>query len=111
MPTNFRNHRHRDNDDWCDATPARAFECAAWLNGSQYRPANGLGKLNRCEKSLGIQVVIARLVDDPNLPVCTVFQAVASNPLCAFSSGPVHSAFEAERSREWMHRSQTSLHG
>ena len=41
----------------------------ALLNGSQYRPANGLGKLNGRKKSLRVEVVLARFVDDPNLPV------------------------------------------
>ena len=39
------------------------------LNGSQYRPANGLGKLNGRKKSLRVEIVVARFVDDPDLPV------------------------------------------
>jgi len=48
---------------------SRASGWAAWLNDSEYCPANGLGKFNRREKSLRVEVVLARLVDDPNLSV------------------------------------------
>src|SRR6266508_1860766 len=56
-----------EGEKTCDAS--RASGWAAWLNGSKYCSANGLRKLNRGEKSLGVEVVLARLVDDPNLSV------------------------------------------
>jgi hypothetical protein len=58
----------------------RASGWAAWLNGSQYRSANGLGKLNRREVSLGVKIVVARLVDDPNLPMLRCI-SVRENPI------------------------------
>jgi hypothetical protein len=63
---------------WRDTN--RASRWAAWLNGSQYRSANGLGKLNRREVSLGVKVVVARLVDDPNLPMLRCI-SVRENPI------------------------------
>lgn len=70
---------------------------AALLNGSQYRPANGLGKLNGRKKSLRVEVVLARFVDDPNLPVfCRI--SVRENPidLSPFQGNFVAFIFEAD---------------
>jgi hypothetical protein len=64
--------------NWRDA--GRASGWAALLNGSQYRSANGLGKLNRREVSLGIKVIVARLVDDPNLAMLRCI-SVRENPI------------------------------
>ena len=75
----------------------RASGWAAWLNGSQYRSTNGLGKLNRCEKSLGIKIVVARFVYDPNLPMFRCI-SVRENPidLSAFQGDFVAFIFEAD---------------
>jgi hypothetical protein len=58
----------------------RASEWAALLNGSQDRSPNGLRKLNRCEEALRVEVVIARLVDDSNLPMFRRF-GIWQNPI------------------------------
>jgi len=75
----------------------RACGWAAWLNGSQYRSANGLRKLNRREKSLRIKIVVARFVYDPNLPMLRCI-SVRENPidLSAFQGDFVAFIFEAD---------------
>ena len=45
---------------------SRASGWAALLNGSKYRASNSLRKLNGREKSLRVEIVLARLVDDAN---------------------------------------------
>ena len=45
---------------------SRASGRAALLNGSKYRPSNGLRKFDWREESSRIEIVFARFVDDPN---------------------------------------------
>jgi hypothetical protein len=56
-----------------------------------------LGELNRCEVALGIEVVVARFVNDANLTVFRGFR-VRKNPidLSAFQGDPVAFVIEAD---------------